>query len=134
MKNSLRTTFLHLGIISGVFGLDQISKYLARNFNLAVLNPNFAFDWFFNLPLMTLSLAILIFIWWLGKQKNLSNWGKDLIMAGALSNLLDRWVFGGVWDWLPIPILSGLNNMADWSIIFGLLSVLVLEYKKNKNR
>lgn len=34
-----------------------------------------------------------------------------------MSNLLDRLVYGGVRDWLTVPVLGLKNNLADWAIV-----------------
>jgi len=49
-----------------------------------------------------------------------------LILAGAISNLIDRIVWGGVIDWLSVPIFNLKNNLADWAIFVG-LSWLILK-------
>jgi len=41
-----------------------------------------------------------------------------LILAGSLSNLIERFLFGNVKDYIPLP--SGYANLADFQLWFGL--------------
>ena len=103
--------------ISGdfVFGL--------LNFNL-VKNSGLAFGLAFFQPVLIviIFLIILILIWHLVKFY----WQKDfwlvlsftLIIAGAVSNLLDRIRFGYVIDYFDVPWFS-VFNLADCLITVG---------------
>ncbi len=75
-------------------------------------------------------LIFLIGIFWWGTF----SWVKEsiaggLFFGGALSNILDRIVFGGVRDWLSIPFTSLNNNVADWAIFIGLVLAGIVELK-----
>lgn len=54
-----------------------------------------------------------------------------LFFAASLSNIWDRVVFGGVRDFLTVPILGVKNNVADWCIVLSLF-VIFLQMKKQK--
>jgi len=66
----------------------------------------------------------LDFIWntldfgfWISKTKTI---GLILILAGAISNILDRLYFGCVIDFIKIPFWP-LFNLADAFIIIGVI-------------
>lgn len=53
----------------------------------------------------------------IGRQKE---WGIILILAGGLSNVIDRFIWGGALDYLPFFSISTFN-LADVAIIAGAL-------------
>lgn len=114
--------------------LDQISKLWATQAGLASLNQGIAFG--ISLPpallVMVTSLLLVGVGWgcgqWIKQNRNDQTLTKDqfvqmvgysMILAGGISNLIDRLTWGGVRDWLPIPMTSLHNNLADWLIVFG---------------
>jgi len=106
-------------------GLLQIGKFT---------NPNIAF----GLPLpqmITIILASIIlillgFLWWQSflKKKLWQALAVSLIIIGALSNLLDRLLFGYVIDYLNIFIWP-VFNLADVMIVIGVLIYILNEFK-----
>ena len=132
-------------LLSGIF-LDQIFKYLF--FGLVVIdkqpkyfgiklftNYNFAF----SLPLPSQIIYSLYFVvlfgilFYLYKKNILSTlektaWG--LILAGAISNIGERIYFGYVRDF--IYIFSGIFNLADFYILFGMIVLLFQTERQNK--
>ena len=42
-----------------------------------------------------------------------------IVLAGALSNAIDRLLYGGVIDYLAVP-LQGVFNLADALVVFGI--------------
>jgi len=78
---------------------------------------------------------MILYTWF--KTKNSTDsvaWG--LIVGGGLSNLWDRWFFGGVLDFISISINNfdfPIFNFADISITFGVLILLrTLLFRKKK--
>lgn len=103
-----------------VLFLDQLSKHMViTKQSLVILNTGISFGLAADSPLISLiSIGILlILLWWWVQQPSVS---LALIWAGGLSNLLDRWQWQGVIDWLPIPFTSLHNNFADIAIFVGL--------------
>lgn len=103
------------------------------------LNPQLAF----SLPApnwlaIILSLAVLIIaVKILSKYltgNRLANWGLGLLVIGSLSNLLDRFKYGGVVDWLNLwlPGLPALRwpsfNLSD-VYIFTACLLLFLAFR-----
>lgn len=117
---------LSLAIVVGL--LDQLSKALATVYGEVMLNQGVAFGWgLFSVPqwllgfLMGLLLIILLFV---GRQFFFRYpIFTALLVGGAWSNIVDRWVFGGVRDWLSAPF-GLMNNLADWAVVIGVLGLL----------
>jgi lipoprotein signal peptidase len=103
---------------------DQISKQLSSQ---VVLNTGVSFG-LFSGPLLTL-LLIGIFIaiaFSYGKTfVQISPIATGFFSGGAFSNILDRVIYGGVRDFLPVPLLGIRNNLADWCIILSLLWIFL---------
>ncbi|MFA4831592.1 MAG: signal peptidase II [Patescibacteria group bacterium] len=137
--------------ISGVFLLvDQWLKYLTRtnpDFTYYLWKPWLGWEYFsnsgiaFSLPfpnpllIIFTPLIILALFIFLTKQKNPSFFfifGITLIIAGAISNLIDRVLFAATIDYLRL--LTGVINLADVMIAAGagLLVWMEVENKKTK--
>jgi len=125
-----------------LFLVDQVLKYLAR------VNPDFAYyiwkPWLgwelflnngiaFSLPfpnwliiLITPVLLLLLVAWAKEKKRNkLFYFGISLIVAGAVSNFVDRVLWGATIDYLRI--LTGVINLADVGIVIGASLLLIKE-------
>lgn len=129
-----------------LFCFDQTFKYLARTNpeNILVWKKIIGWEYYentgvaFNLPLpnslVVFATPIIIFgiISFLLKKKNknfLYSPGTPLIILGAISNYIDRIIFGFTIDY--VRILTSIINMADIMIVVGVLFFL-LESKKSK--
>ena len=133
--------------ISGFFlCLDQVLKYFAR------VNPDFSFyiwkNWLgweylenlgvaFSLPMPNwvlilitplILLGLFIFLYRKKNKTNLFYLSLFLIISGAVSNFIDRVLFGVTIDYLRI--LTGVINMADVMIVVGVGLLLLGEYRK----
>lgn len=99
----------------------QLVSTFALNHGLATVNSLFLFG---SVPgnATAISVALvfiilcLIFLW-INKLK--ADLWAALLLAGAVSNLLERLRFGGVIDYLSIPNFF-IFNAADVAIIVGL--------------
>ena len=93
----------------------------------------------FGLPIdqrLFLFLYVLIFLilaYWLVKEYRKKNLimisALTLVILGALSNLLDRFFFGAVIDYLDLKYYS-VFNLADVMITFGVIMIIVSGFKK----
>lgn len=117
--------------------IDQTLKLLALQKNLP--------DWgiflnnFCN-PGMSLGLEINQYFFWsfwlialtflLFLIKKFNNFFLWLVLAGTLSNLIDRLVYGCVIDYLSI-LNFPIFNLADFFISFGFIGFLIYLNKKN---
>lgn len=122
MKNFLYFLTFVCAIIA-----DQITKKIFTNQPGEFRNYAFAF----SLPIPTwliyiiyaILLAALIFWFWRKQHKNWqARTGFALILAGALSNIGERIALGYVRDFIHIH--TGVFNVADFIIIFGILLLL----------
>ncbi|WP_300458245.1 signal peptidase II [Desulfobacula sp.] len=145
-----QTVWLRLILVSGcVVFADQITKYLIK-INLAVydhivivekffnlthiLNPGGAFGFFASQSLeirkfifLFMSSLVAVFVLWFYKRCALEfvflSYGLALIFGGALGNLIDRFRYGKVVDFLDFYIGSAhwpAFNIADSAISIGM--------------
>jgi len=78
-------------------------------------------------------LIVLSFIWWQNLKKN-NLWeltAYSLIILGAVSNLIDRLIFGYVIDYINI-FFWPVFNLADVMIVAGIIIYILSEFKKPK--
>lgn len=71
-----------------------------------------------------LAVGVLLWWFWLFRDKPLVWLPIGLILGGALGNVVDRVRVGAVTDFLDIPVLPPFN-VADTAITFGLLAALL---------
>ncbi len=116
-KYFLKLTFLVTitQIFSYYFFTQKESYYLNKNISL---NFNLPFKIYFIL----LFFCLLCYYFFKTKNVRTKNY-LLLILAGGLSNLLDRYFYLGVVDYINIfGVLH--NNLADFYIFFGLCGFL----------
>lgn len=110
--------------------VDQGSKQLITRLAPAQIqfNSGISFGWFaINQVLLSIILVtIVVAVLAIGSRSRwiVQPYLAGVFLGGVLSNLLDRLIWGGVRDWLPIPVVNLRNNLADWSIVI-VLSILV---------
>ena len=98
-------------------------------FNIKVLvNPGIAFGIFSNLAGVFIWLNSLILIFFLGYfffllKRDALYLSFSLIIAGAASNLIDRFIYGGVLDYLN-PTFFPTFNLADSYITIAVFLIL----------
>ena len=145
----------YLWLAGLVLVVDQITKYLAvtyltfavpvavmPHFNLTlVYNYGAAFSfladmggwqrWFFAVLAMAVSAGLLF---WLSKLKAKPTFevlGLNLILAGAIGNLVDRVLFGKVTDFLDFYYGAwhyATFNIADVAISVGAAMLIIYEF------
>lgn len=108
--------------------MDQLSKYVAQSVGLILINSGTSFGIGENWPawlclrlhgLVLAGLALAM------TRADRVKWAwLAIILAAGFSNWLDRWRFGGVRDWLWLPVWGGYNNLADWLVVIGCLGWL----------
>jgi signal peptidase II len=127
--------------------LDQITKIRAHD--VWATAPWEPVSWFgftysenhgiaFGLPfggvplLIVTTLLILGFVWYavtqLDVRQRLDQIAMALVVGGAVGNLIDRFVYGVVRDFIQIGVWPTFN-IADMAIVSGLL-MLMIAYRK----
>lgn len=111
-------------ILLAVLVADQMTKGFASREGWVSLNQGVSFGLLSSVPSVWLNLSLLMLIGfsWLIYRRA---WQKmpvaaGFFLGGALSNILDRLMWSGVRDWLPIPGTTVHNNLADYGILAGL--------------
>ena len=97
-----------------------------------VWNPGISFGLFGSAPSWVLPsiigfAIILLAFWWLKETDFLSKIGLALCIGGALSNIVDRFLYGAVADFFHIywgQKSIFINNIADIIIFIGVLFLL----------
>jgi signal peptidase II len=145
---------IRLTLVSGVVVLvDQITKKLImvhlalyeaiavidNFFNIThVLNPGGAFGFFAtqsqlvrNLVFLVLSSCVALFVCWfysqVAKTHVFLSWGLALIFGGAIGNLIDRFRYGYVVDFLDFYVGTAhwpAFNVADSAISIGMVILI----------
>lgn len=135
-----------LGII-----LDQITKYAVVQsfvqigdtvplwqgvFHLTyVINTGAAFSFFrgqvdiLRWISLVVSLGLIIFVWYAPRISLIEQLGYGFILAGAIGNGIDRFLFGYVVDFLDFRLINfPVFNLADVSINIGVLLLLIASF------
>lgn len=120
-------------IIGGTILLDQISKFLALSFGLASTNQGVLFGTLFNGSIVSLIfvfviLVLLVIFWYLKPNCNL---GLSFIIAGGISNLIDRIFRHGVIDFVRLPFFPAFN-LADLAIVIGSIFLIIDLLRTNR--
>lgn len=153
--------WFRLGLVSGcVILADQITKYLIklnlslhdsivvidRFFNIThILNPGGAFGFLASqspdirkfIFLFMSSIVVFFVLWWYKKiaaNGVFLSYGLALIFGGAIGNLIDRFRYGKVLDFLDFYIGSvhwPAFNVADSAISIGMV-ILIYHIVFNK--
>ena len=133
------------------FGLDQLTKYwVVQSFpNIGdtiplwsgifhftyVINTGAAFSFFeggatwLRWLSLGVSLGLMALAWWGEKMKITEQLGYGFILAGALGNGLDRFLFGYVVDFLDFRLINfPVFNLADIFINIGIFFLLVASF------
>ena len=129
-------------VFAGGFFLlaDQVLKYFARtnpDLTYYIWKPWLGWELFlnkgisFSLPfpnwliiLLTPVLLLLLFAW--SREKKCGRWfqfGVCLIITGAISNFVDRILWGATIDYLRV--LTGVINLGDVGIVVGAVGLVV---------
>lgn len=106
---------VRLLLIFSVLALDQGTKY----FFGGQINPGVSFSFLQISPIILVAMQLVLLF--LVARVMRSNICVGLILGGGVSNVIDRVLFGGVRDWMTLPMLGLHNNLADWAIITGLV-------------
>ncbi|MDD5132872.1 MAG: signal peptidase II [Candidatus Nanoarchaeia archaeon] len=120
--------------------LDQWTKFYFKGKNLTVIrdtlyikyaeNPGVIFGFFKSniIFLYIFPIIIILIICYLFYKNELDWMSACFISIGLLGNVISRFVYGFVIDWIFIPIYPAWNvslfNIADASLILGVIFAL----------
>ena len=147
---------MKIGRVISVVVLDQLTKYIVSH-NLKLNQVVYISD-FFNItfiknkgvlfgmtssflsPFLIIAvnlIAITILVLWSLRPDNniFLKIGLDLTIAGAVGNLIDRLLYGGVVDFLDFHIGKyhwPTYNVADVSITLSVIGLLILSFFQKK--
>ncbi len=137
MPHNRNSHWLVLALVVGIVILvDQTTKLQAVD---VTSNPGIglglAAEYVSQPMVVILTLVVLLLFFFMAR----SWWQVSVIatgtfLGGAVSNMLDRIFFGGVRDWLTIPVMGIRNNLADWAIFLGLAWILRTLLKKEAQK
>lgn len=161
MSNTKNRIAIVAGAILVTVGLDQWTKALAIE-HLEGQPPTYYFNEMFSLtfakntgaflslgedlgpvlkPILLNALPALLLVgllYFIFKEKNLNHWqtlALALIVAGGLSNIIDRLLYGHVVDMLHIQLTddlqTGIFNIADMAIMAGMFIMLPFVFRKD---
>jgi signal peptidase II len=143
--------------------VDQLTKYLVvQNFPAIgdtfpilpgifhftyVINTGAAFSFFrgqveiLRWISLIVSLILIAFVWYTPKLSLIEQLGYGFILAGAVGNGIDRFLFGYVVDFLDFRLINfPVFNLADVSINIGVILLLIASFappsktKRQSNR
>jgi len=125
-----------------IFFIKNPSQRLGSDFFYNVLsfhleeNQGIAFGILFNKTFLLILVILVIFILFgflfksYSKKNILEIFSLTLVIIGAISNLIDRLLFGFVIDYIDVSFFT-VFNLADCMITFGVL-ILAYEILKRK--
>ena len=108
-----------------IISFDQITKTFASSYFSITCNTGVAFG--INLPFgvfLPLIFLFLIFYLLLKEKDNIKRISFSFILAGGMSNLLDRIILGCVRDFITIRFFPSFN-FADIAITLGVVIFLL---------
>lgn len=137
----------------GILALDLVSKSMAERLtNTVSILPgflyfnfvkNFGMAWsFLSGQTVFLSLVAAVAILAMGyyliyrKPTGLKKFAIELMVAGALGNLIDRLSLGYVRDFIDTYIFGydfPIFNVADCALTIGVLFLLIVEYQEERH-
>jgi len=146
MKKYQQKIIIPILISIGVFILDFTTKYFIKTnkiifkSNFLAITQHYNHGSIGNLPLpiviiISISIIALIFLTHLlikeiKSQNKLELYALNILIGGALGNLVDRILHNYVFDWILILNIS-IINIADIAISLGALWYLYLKIKKD---
>ena len=120
--------------IDSIFKVGESIKIINNFFYITYLN-NYGAAWSIlnnkNTILIIMSLIALVIIYrymYVFEKNKRNSIAFGLVMGGIVGNLIDRWLFGFVRDFLDIRIFSydyPTFNLADVAVVIGVILLIV---------
>ncbi|MEL6931017.1 MAG: signal peptidase II [Cyanobacteria bacterium J06600_6] len=144
-----KRSFILVAILGIIF--DQLTKYIVvQNFAeigdtfpiwqnvfhfTYVINTGAAFSFFrgqveiLRWISLIVSVILIIFVWYSPKMSFLEQLGYGFILAGAIGNGIDRFLFGYVVDFFDFRLINfPVFNIADVAINIGVIILLICSF------
>ena len=84
---------------------------------------------------LIVSIGLIAFVWYVPRMTKIEQLSYGFILAGALGNGIDRFLFGYVVDFLDFRLIEfPVFNLADVSINLGIIFLLIASFKTNEKR
>ena len=148
-SNRRKRSFWLVAVLGIIF--DQITKYIVvQNFAeigdtvplwsnvfhfTYVINTGAAFSFFrgqveiLRWISLVVSLVLVVFVWSSPRLALLEQLGYGFILAGAVGNGIDRFLFGYVVDFLDFRLINfPVFNLADVAINIGVVVLLIASF------
>ena len=144
-----RRSFWLVAIVGIIF--DQLTKYIVVQkfaeigdtfpiwqnvFHFTyVINTGAAFSFFrgqvdiLRWISLFVSIVLILFVWYSPKISQLEQFGYGFILAGAIGNGIDRFLFGYVVDFLDFRLINfPVFNVADVAINIGVVILIIASF------
>lgn len=128
-----------------LFVLDRLSKIFIIKYKPSYgdgfidlhINQNIAFSIPMSeiilYPLLAIIFIVLIYVWLKSfKKQQYLIWPLGFLIIGAVSNILDRFYYGGVVDFINIKFFT-VFNLSDIYISIAVVWLVLLQFNKKKN-
>lgn len=125
-------------LVDSILEIEESIKIVGNFFYITYIN-NYGAAWSIlnnkNVFLIILSIASLIIIYrfmYIFESNKRNNIAFGLILAGIVGNLIDRWLFGYVRDYIDFKIFSydyPIFNIADMAVVIGVILLIIAIFK-----
>ncbi|PWU19169.1 MAG: signal peptidase II [Bdellovibrio sp.] len=158
VKFIVHRTCLIFSLLFTTVGCDQLTKQLVRDSlpligSLSYLNDSIRFQyarnpggflslgagfsegvrfWVFNVAVSVFLAGLAWTLFHNRRTRAFTLVGLSLILGGGIGNLIDRFIFGSVTDFLIFgigPIKTGIFNFADTAIVLGAALIFLANWK-----
>lgn len=109
---------------------DSIRLQYARNpgafLSLGAGLPENARFWIFNIAVTIFLIALALSLFSKKQTRTITLIGLSLVLGGGIGNLIDRFFFGSVTDFLVLGVgqlRTGIFNFADLAVVMGILLI-----------
>lgn len=117
-------TIFIVDVVTKLFALSCYAESIALNKGVSWSMFHSSVPLVSRLVIGAVTLFICFFAWYTVRQARQGHavWGEICVLAGALSNLVDRFVYGGVIDFIELGLCGyafPVFNIADVAISVG---------------
>lgn len=124
-------------VLIGIIIIDQATKLLTRKIGVAQMNTGGVLGILPNWCWVIAGGPTIFFIGWKWMKKKGNQHfrlGMVMLLGAGGSNLMDRLIWGGVWDFISYPVINVTGNVADILLGVGVLLLLVAQKSAEQSR